>query len=73
MSDWSSCAEHRVYLAGIGPDGAAEFVCRCFVCARCGQHTGNSTQGHTWSLCRVDGVNKEFHFCCPGDCELAGG
>ena len=29
------------------------FDCRCVVCARCGQHTGNSSQGHWWSVCKV--------------------
>ena len=48
------------------------------VCERCGQHTGNYTQGHYWGLCKVltargvpfaDAV-REAHFCCPGDCAL---
>ncbi len=45
-------------------------ACRCLICARCGQHTGNSTQGHFWRLCRASGDRREAHFCCPGDCEL---
>lgn len=48
------------------------------VCARCGKHTGNNTQGHHWSLCKVyvaqgkglSGSMRESHFCCPDDCEL---
>lgn len=44
--------------------------CRCVVCARCGQHTGNSNQGHYWSWCSVVRHAREFHFCCPGQCEL---
>lgn len=45
-------------------------LCRCIVCARCGQHTGNSNQGHYWAWCSVVRHNRDFHFCCPGDCEL---
>lgn len=48
------------------------------VCARCGKHTGNNNQGHYWGLCKVllaQGIPfrkavREFHFCCPDDCEL---
>ena len=48
------------------------------LCGRCQQHTGNNHQGHYWGLCKVwlaQGKNfkdavREFHFCCPGDCEL---
>lgn len=29
------------------------YACRCVVCPRCNQHTGNSHQGHYWSLCKV--------------------
>lgn len=45
-------------------------TCRCLVCARCGHHTGNSTQGHYWSFCKVTRTMREHHFCCPDDCEL---
>ena len=45
-------------------------TCRCLICARCGHHTGNSTQGHWWRLCSVTHSARDFHFCCPGDCEL---
>lgn len=44
--------------------------CRCIVCPRCDHHTGNAHQGHHWSYCTVTGTTREFHFCCPGDCEL---
>jgi len=44
--------------------------CRCLVCARCGHHTGNNNQGHFWSWCKVTRSTGNFHFCCPGDCEL---
>lgn len=47
--------------------------CRCLVCGRCGHHTGNGTQGHYWSFCKVTGKREEFHFCCPDDCELLAG
>lgn len=33
------------------PDGTT--VCRCVVCPRCGHHTGNSHQGHSWAYCKV--------------------
>lgn len=53
---------------------AASYVdghCRCIVCSRCGRHTGNATQGHYWSYCEVSKTRRDFHLCCPGDCELA--
>ena len=33
------------------PDGTAGG--RCGVCRRCGNHTGNSHQGHYWRVCKV--------------------
>lgn len=50
--------------------GDLVYRCRCLVCARCGHHTGNTSQGHYWALCSVTRTVREFHFCCPGDCEL---
>lgn len=47
--------------------------CRCTVCPHCGHHTGNAHQGHYFTWCRVTQTDREFHFCCPGDCELAAG
>jgi hypothetical protein len=44
--------------------------CRCLYCGRCGEHTGNSHQGHYWGYCKVTKSIREAHFCCPGDCEL---
>lgn len=60
-----------VYLLSLD-GGKPVYVCRCMVCARCGHHTGNSHQGHYWALCAATGKRRRFHFCCPGDCELAG-
>jgi hypothetical protein len=40
---------------------------------RCGRHTGNNTQGHYWSWCKLTKALREFHHCCPGDCELGDG
>lgn len=48
------------------------------VCGRCKKHTGNYNQGHHWAMCSAlvkKGVPykealREFHFCCPDDCEL---
>lgn len=51
-----------------GYDGT--LICRCMVCDRCGRHTGNSHQGHYWAFCQDTGHTREFHFCCPNDCEL---
>lgn len=45
-------------------------ICHCMICARCNQHTGNTSQGHYWSYCKVTRTNRDFHFCCPGACEL---
>jgi hypothetical protein len=50
------------------PDGS--YACRCMVCGRCNHHTGNSNQGHYWAHCKVTRTIRDFHFCCPGDCEL---
>lgn len=54
-----------VYVRGDGT-----YTCRCMVCGRCNHHTGNTSQGHYWAHCTVTKSNREFHFCCPGDCEL---
>lgn len=51
-----------------GPNGT--IVCRCIVCSRCGHHTGNSNQGHYWAYCKVTKSKRDFHLCCPDDCEL---
>ncbi len=59
--------EHAGYIVRQGPLVVA---CRCLICARCGQHTGNNTQGHCWRLCQVTGTFRDIHMCCPGDCEL---
>lgn len=62
--------------AGPGPCDAtdpptySDGRCRCVVCARCGKHTGNSNQGHFWAFCKVTKGMRDFHLCCPGDCEL---
>lgn len=44
--------------------------CTCIICGRCKRHTGNSNQGHYWAICTVNRAVEQFHFCCPGDCEL---
>ena len=52
---------------------AASYVdghCRCMVCSHCGHHTGNAHQGHYWAYCAAAGTMREYHFCCPGNCEL---
>lgn len=41
-----------------------------YLCARCGEHTGNNHQGHYWRWCKVTGTLRDFHMCCPGNCEL---
>lgn len=58
---------------GAGWPSVLDGRCRCLVCARCGHHTGNATQGHYWSACSVTGTIREPHFCCPDKehgCEL---
>ena len=50
------------------PDGTT--ACRCMICPRCHHHTGNAHQGHNWAYCKVTGTMRDFHFCCPGNCEL---
>ncbi len=55
----------------IKPDG--KVTCRCIVCARCGHHTGSTTQGHYWAFCKQTQTTREFHFCCSDPdfgCEL---
>lgn len=59
-----------VYLLALNDDGVPTYGCRCATCARCGHHTGNSSQGHYWAFCSASGGLRRFHFCCPGDCEL---
>ena len=58
---------HAGYTDGRFP---GQLFCRCLICSRCRQHTGNTTQGHYWSFCRVTRDLREFHQCCPDDCEL---
>lgn len=41
-----------------------------WVCGRCGEPTGNTVQGHYWSWCRVTQTYRQYHLCCPGNCEL---
>lgn len=49
----------------------SEFVeVQGMLCARCEQQTNNRSQGHYWAWCKVTRSVREFHFCCPGDCEL---
>jgi len=52
------------------PPSMVDGHCRCIVCSRCKHHTGNSSQGHYWSWCNVTKTVREFHFCCPDNCEL---
>lgn len=40
-------------------------------CGRCHQPTGNANQGHYWAYCKAERRTRAFHFCCPGDCQLA--
>ena len=59
-----------VYVIGIQSNGEYVYGCRCIVCGRCQRHTGNSHQGHYWKYCTVTKDLRDFHFCCPEDCEL---
>lgn len=59
-----------VYVHSYDGFGAPIYRCNCLVCGRCNKHTGNSNQGHYWSWCKVTRSLREFHFCCPGNCEL---
>lgn len=47
-----------------------EYEKRLLVCARCNQRTNNTHQGHYWAWCRVTKDTREFHFCCPDNCQL---
>ncbi len=58
---------HAAYVVTVDP---LLLECRCIICARCHEHTGNGTQGHYWGLCRVTHTTREHHFCCPDNCEL---
>lgn len=60
-----------IYILG-EKDGKPIVGCRCMICARCGHHTGNNTQGHYWSYCAVTKTMREGHFCCAGNCEYGG-
>lgn len=59
--------EHAGYVDARYP---GVVFCRCLICSRCKQHTGNNTQGHYWSWCQVTRTTRRHHQCCPGDCEL---
>lgn len=59
--------------ATVYPMADGSFGCRCLVCSRCGKHTGNNTQGHYWSFCSVTATLRDYHFCCPENCELESG
>lgn len=69
--------KHTVYL-GDGHDkplsrqgGACpEGLCHDYAshCGRCGQCSGY--QGHYFQWCSATKSNREFHFCCPGNCAL---
>ena len=39
-------------------------------CTRCGQPVGELSTGHYFEACQVTGLEGQFHFCCPGSCEL---
>lgn len=71
LSEWmknSPCDAGGAASMYMMPDGTVS--CRCIVCGRCERHTGNSHQGHFWKWCRVTKDMREFHFCCPDNCEL---
>lgn len=40
------------------------------ICSRCEKDTENNNQGHYWAYCTVTKSDREFHFCCPDNCEL---
>lgn len=63
-------ANPSVYAEGDPAGGPITYVCRCGICGRCGRHTGNATQRHYWARCKVTKTMRDFHFCCPGNCEL---
>lgn len=39
-------------------------------CARCGQSIEGLSTGHYFGACLLTGQEGEFHYCCPGSCEL---
>ena len=43
---------------------------RGMTCGRCEEPTGNNHQGHYWAFCKVTRQIEDFHFCCPGNCQL---
>lgn len=61
---------YRGPLATQGPNDNCKSGCHDYAwhCGRCGGCT--SYQGHHWSHCKVTGTVREFHMCCPDDCEL---
>lgn len=58
---------YATYIYNVNP---LIVLCRCVICTRCGEHTGNSNQGHFWAYCKVTHTFRAFHFCCPDQCEL---
>lgn len=59
--------DHAAY-----PAPGSGTTCRCVVCPRCEEHTGNANQGHFWAYCKETRSVRTFHFCCPHNCELNG-
>lgn len=69
-------------LSLIAPDDTCQSVICSRIDGRCvGSHCGrcgapSSHQGHYTSFCRNRPLphpiapNAQFHFCCPGDCEM---
>ncbi len=61
---------YRGPLATQGPNDNCKSGCHIYAwhCGRCGGCSGY--QGHHWSHCKVTGTVREFHMCCPDNCEL---
>lgn len=68
MANPDGCDSPRPPSQYVGESGVIK--CRCLICGRCKHHTGDNNQGHYWAYCNVTKTTREFHFCCPDDCEL---
>lgn len=77
MSDPSDEYTSKVYLGEShnkplsvqgGPCPTGHCHSRSSHCGRCGGCS--SYQGHYFKHCSVTKTDREFHFCCPDNCEL---
>lgn len=71
VRDYDELAERAPAARDTGLVGFEAGPSQELTCGRCQKPTGNSNQGHYWAHCKAERRLRTFHFCCPGDCQLA--